>query len=71
MIEQEQKDKIIEAIKNGSTEVKPQLSGLFHHLMTLYVAEEKLKQGNLVLNGTRNVKITDYTDKVTLCITQG
>jgi hypothetical protein len=64
MIEQELKDKIVAAIKEKNTEVKPHLAGLFHQLMDLYVAEEKLKVSNLALNIKRSAKINDFANQV-------
>jgi hypothetical protein len=64
MIEQELKDKIVNAIKEKNTESKPQLTGLFHQLMDLYVAEDKLKIANLIVNSKRCVKINDFANQV-------
>lgn len=64
MIDPELNVKVVDKIKESNTEAKPQLTGLYFRLMELYVAEDKLKKGNLVLNGKRNTKISDYTEKV-------
>ena len=64
MIEAELKQKIVDAIKEQPSELKPALTGMLSRLMELYVAEETLSKNNYGVNIKRAVKINSYAKSV-------